>query len=134
MSYEKNFGKAKELKPGKYVIIDDIPCRVVSIDVSKPGKHGAAKMRVVAMGMFENIKKTLLVPTDAEIEIPVIKRKNAQIVTINGDTAQVMDKETYEMYDVSIPDEFKGELEEGKDVEILEAMGRRSIVRAFKGE
>ena len=134
MSYEKNFGKAKELKPGKYVIIDDIPCRVVSIDVSKPGKHGAAKMRVVAMGMFENIKKTLLVPTDAEIEIPVIKRKNAQIVTINGDTAQVMDKETYEMYDVSIPDEFKGELEEGKDVEILEAMGRRSIVRVFKGE
>ncbi len=134
MSYEKNFGKAKELKPGKYVIIDDIPCRVVSIDVSKPGKHGAAKMRVVAMGMFENIKKTLLVPTDAEIEVPVIKRKNAQIVTINGDTAQVMDKETYEMYDVSIPEEFKNELEEGKDVEILEAMGRRSIVRVFKGE
>ena len=134
MSYEKNFGKAKELKPGKYVIIDGIPCRVVSIDVSKPGKHGSAKMRVVAMGVFENVKKTLLVPTDAEIEIPIIKRKTAQVVSINGDTAQLMDKESYEMYDVFIPDEFKGDLEEGKDVEVLESMGKRSIVRIFKGE
>ena len=134
MSYEKNFGKAKELKPGKYVIIDGIPCKVVSIDVSKPGKHGSAKMRVVAMGIFENVKKTLLVPTDAEIEIPIIRRKNAQVVTITGDTAQVMDKETFEMYDVLIPDEFKSDIEEGKDVEILESMGKRMIVRIFKGE
>ena len=134
MSYEKNFSKAKELKPGKYVIIDGIPCRVVSIDVSKPGKHGAAKMRVVAMGMFENVKKTLLVPTDAEIEVPVIKRKTVQVVSVSGDTAQVMDKESYEIFEVSISDEFKGQITEGMDIEILESMGKRSIVRIFKGE
>ena len=134
MSDDKIFGTAKELKPGKYVIIDGIPCRVVSVDISKPGKHGAAKMRIVAMGVFENVKKTLLTPSDAEVEIPIIKRKTAQVLSVSGNTAQVMDKQTYEIFDVVIPDEFKGQIEEGKDVELMEALGKRAIVRVFKGE
>ncbi len=134
MDYEKKFAKAKELKPGKYVIIDDVPCRVVSVDVSKPGKHGAAKMRVVAIGIFDNVKKTLLTPSDGEVEIPVIKRKTAQVLSVAGDSAQLMDKESYEVFDVSIPEELKGKVVEGIDVEIMESMGKRAIVRVFKGE
>ena len=131
---EKTFAEAKTLKPGKYVIIDGIPCKVVSVDISKPGKHGAAKMRIVAMGIFENVKKTLLTPSDAEVEIPIIKRKNAQVVSVSGDTAQLMDKETYEMYEVKIPEELAKDIEEGKDVEVMEALGRRAIIRVYKGD
>ncbi|WP_457612407.1 translation initiation factor IF-5A, partial [Methanocaldococcus sp.] len=38
------------LKVGQYVMIDGIPCEIVDISVSKPGKHGGAKARVVGIG------------------------------------------------------------------------------------
>lgn len=41
-------GELGSLKPGNLVIIDGEPCKVVSIEKSKPGKHGSAKARVVA--------------------------------------------------------------------------------------
>ena len=34
------------LKVGSYIVIDGEPCRIVSYDHSKPGKHGSAKARV----------------------------------------------------------------------------------------
>ena len=38
------------LRVGGYMVIDDQPCRIVDITKSKPGKHGAAKARIVAIG------------------------------------------------------------------------------------
>jgi|YelNatPaOPRAMG01_1025707.scaffolds.fasta_scaffold03068_8 translation initiation factor 5A len=130
---EKTFVPAKDLKPGKYIIIDDIPCRVVSIDISKPGKHGAAKVRITAIGIFDGQKKTWLGSADMEVESPIIKKLNAQVISVSGDTVQLMNKDTYEMFELTIPEEFKGQLEEGKDVELMESMGRKAIVRVYKG-
>lgn len=126
------FATGKDLKVGKYVVIDGIPCRVVEIDVSKPGKHGAAKMRITGIGLFGGEKKVLLIPADAEVQVPVIKKRNAQVISVMGDTAQVMDKETYETFDVYIPEDARESVSEGKEVEIVEAMGQRQIVRTFK--
>ncbi|MBI5227976.1 translation initiation factor IF-5A [Candidatus Micrarchaeota archaeon] len=126
---EKIFAVAKELKEGKYVLIDDIPCRVVEIESSKPGKHGAAKMRVTGIGVFEGQKKTLLTPGDADVEIPIIERKNVQIMSVSGKTAQVMDQQTYEMYDIELPDELVEQAAAGKEAELLEAMGRKKMER-----
>ncbi|MCS7122858.1 MAG: translation initiation factor IF-5A [Candidatus Micrarchaeota archaeon] len=126
------FATGKDLKVGKYVVIDGIPCRVVEIDVSKPGKHGAAKMRITGIGLFGGEKKVLLIPADAEVQVPVIKKRNAQVISVLGDTAQVMDKETYETFDVYIPEDARESVSEGKEVEIVEAMGQRQIVRTFK--
>ncbi|MBI5051547.1 translation initiation factor IF-5A, partial [Candidatus Micrarchaeota archaeon] len=119
----------KELREGKYVLIDDIPCRIVNIESSKPGKHGAAKMRITAIGIFDGQKKTLLTPSDADVDVPIIERKNVQVMSISGKTAQVMDSQTYEMYDLEIPEEFAGQVASGKELEILEAMGRRKVER-----
>lgn len=134
MSNDFIFGEAKNLKPGRYVIIDGIPCKVLSVDISKPGKHGAAKMRITAIGIFNNQKKTLLTGTSSEIKIPVIKKYDAQIISISGDSAQLMHKETYEIFDITIPDEFKEDVKEGKEVEVMEAMGQRKIIRVYKGD
>lgn len=130
---EKTFAPAKDLKPGRYIIIDDIPCKVVDMDISKPGKHGAAKVRITAIGIFDGQKKTWLGSADMEVESPVIKKLNAQVISISGESVQLMDKETYEMFEVTIPEEFKGQLEGGKDVELMESMGRKAIVRVYKG-
>ncbi len=126
---EKIFAVAKEIKEGKYVLIDDIPCRVVEIESSKPGKHGAAKMRITGIGVFEGQKKTLLTPGDADVEVPIIERKNVQIMSVSGKNAQVMDQQTYEMYDIELPDEFIEQAAAGKEAELLEAMGRKKLER-----
>ena len=119
----KIFATAKELKVGKYVMIDDVPCKVVGVDSSRPGKHGAAKMRIVAIGVFNGQKKNLLTPSNADVEIPIIDRKNAQIVSVSGNTVQLMDTTTFEVYELTIPEEMREEAEAGNECEIMEAMG-----------
>jgi translation initiation factor 5A len=119
----------KELKVGRYVMIDGIACKVVDIETSAPGKHGSAKMRVTAMGIFDGQKKTLLKPSDSDIEIPVIAKKKAQVVSVEGTNAQLMDLETYEVFSLPIPQELSGKLRSGIEVEVLEATGRRALSR-----
>lgn len=126
---EKVFAVAKELKEGKYVLIDDIPCRIVNIESSKPGKHGSAKMRITAIGIFNGQKKTLLCPGDSDVEVPIIERKTVQIMSVSGNNAQVMDQKTYEIYDMEIPEEFLSQAEAGKEADVLEAMGMKKMER-----
>lgn len=63
------------LKVGTYVIIDDEPCRIVDLTHSKPGKHGSAKNRVVAVGVFDGAKRSFVKPVDAQAEVPLIEKK-----------------------------------------------------------
>ena len=126
---EVEHGIMKDLKEGKYVMIDDSPCKVVNIEVSAPGKHGAAKMRVTAIGIFDGTKRTLLKPSDAGIQIPIIERKRGQIITISGTTAQIMDLTTFENFDLEIPEDLRAAAEPGKEVEIMDTMGRKMMMR-----
>lgn len=122
-------GVVKELKIGKFIVIDGEPCKVVELQTSAPGKHGAAKARITAIGVFDNIKRTLLKPGDADIEIPIVERKVGQIIAVNEDIAQVMDPTSYEMYELKIPAELKDKVAGGKEVELMETMGRRALLR-----
>jgi translation initiation factor 5A len=126
---EKVYTVAKELRVGKYVLIDDIPCKVVEIESSKPGKHGAAKMRVTAIGIFEGQKKTLLSPGDADVESPIIERKNVMILSVSGSNAQVMDQSSNEVFDLDIPADLVSAAAPGKEAEVIEAMGRKKVER-----
>jgi len=126
---EKVFAIAKELREGKYVLIDDIPCKIVEIESSKPGKHGAAKMRITAIGIFEGQKKTLLAPGDADVEIPIIERRNVMILSVSGINAQVMDQTSNEVYDLEVPSELSEGVAPGKEAEVIEAMGRKKMER-----
>ncbi len=126
---EVEHGAMKDLKEGKYVIIDGFPCRVVGIDVSAPGKHGAAKMRVTAIGVFDGTKRTLMKPSDGNIEVPIIEKKNGQIVSMTGDVAQVMDLATFETFEMTIPADLKESAVAGKEVEYMDTMGRKMIMR-----
>ena len=126
---EMRYSVAKEIKVGGYVLIDGIPCKIVEIESSKPGKHGAAKMRVTGIGIFEGQKKTLLTPGDADVEVPIIDRKNVQIMSVSGSNAQVMDQQSYEVYDLEIPEELLSHAAAGKEAEVIEAMGRKKMER-----
>jgi len=106
----------KSLKVGNYVIIDGEPCKVLKINISKPGKHGAAKARVEAIGLIDNKKRQLLKPVDTNVEVPIILKKKAQVVSISGDTVQLMDLEDYSMFETTIPEELKGKLNTGNEI------------------
>ncbi|MGC8649094.1 MAG: translation initiation factor IF-5A [Candidatus Micrarchaeia archaeon] len=119
----------KDLRIGRYLLIDGVPCKVVEIDTSSPGKHGSAKMRITAIGIFDDSKKTLIKPSSADIEVPIIKKKKAQVVSVSDSSVQLMDSETYEVYDLPLKEEFKGKISAGKEVEVLEAMGKKAIIK-----
>ncbi len=68
------------MKEGSYIMIDGEPCKVVEVEKSKTGKHGSAKVRIVGIGVFDNVKRTLIVPADAQVEVPIIEKFVAQVV------------------------------------------------------
>jgi len=89
------------LKVGSYIVIDGEPCRIVSYDHSKPGKHGSAKARVAAISVFDGSKHTLVSPVSAGVEVPLIDKRNGQIISISGKILQIMDLETFEVFETS---------------------------------
>lgn len=126
---EKKMGTMKDLKEGRYVIIDGEACKVVGVTHSKPGKHGGAKARIDAVGVFDGQKRNLMGPVSTNVEIPIIEKKNAQVLNVLGDKAQLMDMSSYETFELPVPDELKGQLSEGVEVIYMEALGKRMILR-----
>lgn len=117
----------KTLKEGKFVIIDDEPCTIVSVQHSKPGKHGAAKARVDAIGLFDGQKRSIVNPVDAKIYVPIVERKTAQVLSVAGDVAQLMDSSDYSTFELKIPEELQGKVKQGEDISYISAMGKMKI-------
>jgi translation initiation factor 5A len=101
------------LQKGNYVIIDGVACKVVDTQTSRPGKHGHAKVRIVAVGLIDSKKRDIVMPGHDNIEVPIIEKKTAQVLSISNNVANVMDSETYETFDLKIPEELKGQVVEG---------------------
>lgn len=118
------------MKEGHNVIIDGEPCKIVEIEKSKPGKHGSAKVRLVAIGIFDNVKRSLVGPADNRVEVPIVEKRSGQIVSISPDYVSVMDSETLQIVDVPHPtdEELKNKLEPGATVDYWSIMGRHMIV------
>ncbi len=119
--------EVRELKEGRYVIIDDEPCIIKGISHSKPGKHGSAKARVDAIGIFDNQKRSVVQPVTAKVYVPTVERRTGQVLSISETSVQLMDMGTYQTVDVPISEEQKEKIEEGKEVAYLSVMGRTKL-------
>jgi len=117
------------LKEGRYVIVDNEPCYIVGYTHSKPGKHGHAKAKIDAIGVFDSQKRTVVHPTSSKIAVPIMERGNAQVLAVMSNNAQLMDLITYETFELPIPTNLKGEVRESVEVEYIQALGRRKIER-----
>lgn len=120
---------AGSLKVGSYVVIDGEPCKIVEKAKSKPGKHGSAKVRIVAMGIFDNVKRNLVSPTNARVEVPIVDKRKGQVLYVGRDNVQLMDTETYSTFEISIPKELRGKLSPGVEVLYWDVVGRKQIVQ-----
>jgi translation initiation factor 5A len=125
---EKVMKKAGQLKEGQYVLIDGEVCRVKSVEISVPGRHGSAKAKITGVGVFDDKKRVILKPSGDEVEVPIIERGNAQLVAILGDTMQIMDLETYQTYDIPLQPEL-GELKSGDELEFMRYGNKIKIIR-----
>ena len=118
------------LKVGSYIIIDGEPCRIVAYDHSKPGKHGSAKARVAAMGVFDGSRHSLVSPVSANVEVPLIDKRNGQVISMSGQVLQIMDLETFEVFETSaVEDEIRDKINQGGEVEYWKVLERIKIVR-----
>lgn len=121
--------EVRELKVGRYMLIDDEPCKILSIDTSKPGKHGEAKSRIDAVGLYDGKKRSVVHPVKHKVQVPMIDKRKGQILAIAGDEAQMMDLETFEQFTLPIDEELRGQLNPGDEVLYMVAMGKRKITK-----
>jgi len=119
------------IKVGSYVMVEGEPCRIVDYAKSKPGKHGSAKARVVAIGVFDNVKRTFVKPVDSQVEVPIIEKRSGQVLAVLPSTVQLMDLETYEVLESPHPEDedLKGRLSSGVEVEYWRILDRTKIMR-----
>ena len=136
--------KIGTIKPGKYIIDPDSNqvCQVVSVDKSKPGKHGAAKARMVLMGLFDGKKRELVSGVDKRVNVPVIEKKSATVTNVLEQTVMLMDSEDYTEFEVMFPadEELKNKLlalfnaGKGVSVEVWNVMNQRKIDKVNEDE
>jgi translation initiation factor 5A len=131
MTGEKKSVDVSSLKVGSLMIIEEAACKIVSVDVSKPGKHGHAKINIMAVGLIDEKKRNVVMPGHENVDVPVIGKREAQVLSISGDKANVMDSLTFETLDLKIPEELKGKIKEGSTIvywEILDDKIMKQVV------
>jgi len=131
MEYEKKLVEVGTLKKGDTIIIDNAACKITDLSTSRPGKHGHAKVNMMAVGILDGKKRNKVMPGHDRVDVPIIEKKTAQVLSISGNQANVMDSESYETFDMEIPEDLAEKLAEGNDVLYWELMGLK-VMRQIK--
>jgi len=125
MKEQTEVGKLKE---GRYVVVDDEPCKIQSISISKPGKHGAAKARLDVVGIFDGQKRSVVSPTSSTVYAPIVERKTGQILTIAGNVVTFMDMKDFNNFELVIEDEHVlASFQPAQEVQYIESLGKRKL-------
>ena len=119
----------RTLKVNRYILVEEEPCKIISIETSKPGKHGECKARITAIRVFDGQKRSIVHPVTHTVWIPMIDKRAAQVLSITGEEVQLMDLETYETFNVPLPkdDAEKAKVIPTAELKYIDAMGRRMI-------
>lgn len=123
---------AGTLKVNKYLLLDGEPFRIISLDHSKSGKHGHAKIRIMAQSvMDESKKKSAVFPANTKIDVPIIEKKTGMISAIMGNSLSVMDMADYNTFELDMPtdEELKSKIQEGVQIEYWIIMDKIKIER-----
>lgn len=125
---------ATEVRNGTTILIENEPCTVRSYDISKTGKHGHAKVRLEAIGVFDGKKRVMVKPGHERFEVPMINKRKAQVLSVGPTSVSVMDIENFETIDLLLPnsEDVEGEIKEGIQIEYWEIEGRKAIKRVEK--
>ncbi|KAH3686276.1 hypothetical protein WICPIJ_002773 [Wickerhamomyces pijperi] len=126
------------LRKNGFVVIKGRPCKIIDMSTSKTGKHGHAKVHLVATDIFTSKKLEDLSPSTHNMEVPFVKRTEYQLLDIDDGFLSLMDNEGETKDDVKAPegelgDNIQTAFDDGKDllVTIITAMGEEAAI-SFK--
>ena len=85
--------------------IKDKPCKVTAVSTSKTGKHGHAKCNFTALDIFTNKKYEDIIPATHTAHIPVVTRKDYDLIDISDDGFMtLMDEDGETKEDLKLPE------------------------------
>lgn len=119
---------AKELKPGKYIKINNEILKVTRKEVVAYGTHSHSKTKLFIQGLFTKGEKSINLNHHDNVEVVDIIRKEGQIISKLADKVQIMDKVTYETVDADVDKDLLAELNEGDTVTFINFEGKCSIL------
>ena len=85
----------------------------------------------MAVGILDGKKRNVVMPGHDKVEAPIIEKKTAQILSLSGNKASVMDMATFETFEMEVPEELAAEVKEGIEVLYWEIMGKK-VMRQVK--
>lgn len=85
------------------MMIKGHPCKVLSISVSKTGKHGHAKCNFTATDIFTGKKYEDMIPSTHGTTVPIVNRTEWEIIDIDGDELTLMDEGGVQKTDLNLP-------------------------------
>ncbi|KAK4544620.1 translation initiation factor eIF5A [Oleoguttula mirabilis] len=127
------------LRKNGFVVIKNRPCKIVDMSTSKTGKHGHAKVHLIAIDLFTGKKLEDLSPSTHNMDVPNVRRQEYQLLDISEDGfLNLLTDNGEEKNDVKVPDGEVGEkinklfTEDNKDtnVIVLTAMGEEMAMDA----
>ncbi|KAG0290321.1 Eukaryotic translation initiation factor 5A [Dissophora globulifera] len=126
------------LRKNGHVVIKGRPCKIVDMSTSKTGKHGHAKVHLVAIDIFTGKKLEDLSPSTHNMDVPNIKRVEYTLVNIDDGFLNLLDADSNQKDDVKVPEgelgqKLEADFEDGKDllVTVVAAMGEEAAI-SFK--
>jgi translation initiation factor 5A len=72
------------LRKNGFVVIKGRPCKIVDMSTSKTGKHGHAKVHLVALDIFTGKKLEDLSPSTHNMDVPNVTRREYQLVSMSS--------------------------------------------------
>mmetsp|Transcript_10932 Transcript_10932/g.15953 ORF Transcript_10932/g.15953 Transcript_10932/m.15953 type:complete len:160 (+) Transcript_10932:157-636(+) len=135
--------EAGQIKKGGFMMIKGKPCKVLSISVSKTGKHGHAKCNFLAVDIFTGKKYEDMIPSTHGTTVPVVKRAEWEIIDIEGEELTLMDEAGNQKTDLNLPthppelaDEIRNAWNGGENSVMVAVQGAVGIeqVISFKKE
>jgi len=120
---------ASAVRVGMAIMVDDVACIVRNNGISKTGKHGHSKCRIEAIGIIDGKKKVFVSGGHERLEVPMINKNKAQLLSITEDKASIMDLESFETIEIDIPEELKNQLKDVDKVEYWDIEGIKIIKR-----
>ncbi len=121
------------LNKGSYIIVDGAACKIVDMESGKAGKHGHAKIKLTAVGILDNKKRMMVIPSGENVEVPIVEKRTAQVLSVNGNMANVMDTESFETFDLEIPPELQSSVRENTYVLYWQVLSER-VMKQVKSQ
>merc|ERR1711890_205987 len=123
------------LRKNGHVVIKGRPCKIIDMSTSKTGKHGHAKVHLVATDIFTGKKLEDLSPSTHNMDVPNVVRNEYTLMNIDDGFLNLLTADGGEKNDVKVPegelgDKIQSEFDDGKDllVTIISAMGEEAAI------